>query len=142
MKVSRAMRRLERVRKMEEEQCQSALESTLGNLRWLEAELEAARERERGGRRWVTFSAAKGDLADRVAGLEESRSARQRAASLAPKIRDAQQRVALRRQEFLAKRVERRQVEALIKKAEEQDAIEASRHTQRALDDWFLDKTR
>jgi len=45
--------------------------------------------------------------------------------------------VARLRQEFLGKRVERRQAETLIEKTEAQDAIEAGRHAQQALDDWY-----
>jgi hypothetical protein len=45
--------------------------------------------------------------------------------------------VATLREEFLAKRVERRQAETLIKETEARDAIEAGRRSQQNLDDWF-----
>jgi hypothetical protein len=35
------------------------------------------------------------------------------------------------------KRVERRQAETLIQKTEARDAIEADRHVQQTLDDWY-----
>jgi hypothetical protein len=45
--------------------------------------------------------------------------------------------VATLRQEFLGKRVERRQAETLIRETEARDAIEAGRRGQQALDDWY-----
>jgi hypothetical protein len=50
--------------------------------------------------------------------------------------------VARRRQQFLAKRIERRQVETLIQKTEAKDAVDAGRRAQRDLDDWFLSRAR
>ena len=46
----------------------------------------------------------------------------------------------MRRQEFLAKRIERRQAETLIERSEARDAVDAARRTQRELDDWFLSR--
>jgi len=45
--------------------------------------------------------------------------------------------VAALREEFLAKRVERRHAETLIKETEARDTIEAGRRSQQNLDDWF-----
>jgi hypothetical protein len=50
--------------------------------------------------------------------------------------------VARQRQEFLAKRIERRQVETLIRKIGAGDAVDAGRRAQRDLDDWFLSRAR
>ncbi len=78
MAVSRALRRLLRIRELEEEQSRLALESALGELNRLEASLAAAVERERRGRRLVKASAQTGELPDRLAGLEETRAADRR----------------------------------------------------------------
>ena len=142
MAVSRTMRRLLRVREIAEELSQAALESATSDLRRLESALAAARERERAGRRQVTASAATGELVDRIAGLEETRAARRHAAALTPRIAETELAVTLRRGEFLARRMERRQVESLIWKSEEEAAIEAGRRAQREIDDWFLSQAR
>jgi hypothetical protein len=135
--VSRPLRRLLRIRNIEEEQSRLALETSLGELNRLERALAATAERDRCGRRLVEVSARTGELTDRLAGLEEGRAAGRYRAALAPRIADAELDVAALREEFLARRVKRRQVETLIQEAEAQDAIEAARHGQQALDDWY-----
>jgi hypothetical protein len=141
MAVSRALRRLLRIRDIEEEQGRLALESALGDLRHLENALAATVERARSGRRLVGTSAHSGELPDRLAGLEETRAADRRAAVLVPRIADAELDVVALRQEFLRKRVERRQAETLIRETEARDAVEANRRGQQMLDDWFGNKT-
>jgi hypothetical protein len=44
------------------------------------------------------------------------------------------------REVFLAKRVERRQAETLLREAESRQALEADRRTQHSLDDWYLSR--
>jgi hypothetical protein len=79
-------------------------------------------------------------LPDRLAGLEETRAAGRHASALAPRIAAAELDVVALRREFLARRVERRQAETLIQETEAQDAAEAGRRGQQALDDWFGNK--
>jgi hypothetical protein len=140
MAVSRVLRRLLRIRNLEEEQGRLALESALGELMNLQNVLAAAVERARRGRRLVGTSAQSGELPDRLAGLEETRAAERRTAALAPRIAEAELDVVALRREFLARRVERRQAETLIRETEAQDAAEAGRRGQQALDDWFGNK--
>ena len=142
MAVSRAMRRLMQVRVLEEELREAVLESAVGDLRRMELALVAAKERERSGRQQVTASAKTGELVDRIAGLEETRAALRHGAALKPRIAEAELEVARRRQEFLAKRIERRQVETLIQKTEAEDAVDAGRRAQQELDDWFLSRAQ
>lgn len=142
MAVSPALRRLYRVLEIEEEQCRLALESALGSLRRLEHAHAAASERQRRGRRLVVSSAACAETEDRLAGLEETRAGSRQAAALAPRIAEAGQEVAAQRQAYLAKRVERRQAETLIRETEARDAVEAGRRGQRSLDDWSLSRRR
>ncbi len=137
MAVSRALRRLLRIRDLEEEQCRLALESATGSLHRLQHALEATFERGRRGRRLIEASVHSGELPDRLAGLEEMRSAGCHAQALVPRIADAQLDVAALREEFLSKRVERRQAETLIEETEARDAIEAARRSQQNMDDWF-----
>ena len=137
MAVSRGLRRLLRIRDIEEEQCRLALESAMGTLHGLQHALEATVERDRRGRQLIEASIHSGELPDRLAGLEEMRTAGRHAIALAPRIADAESDASTLREQFLGKRVERRQAETLIKETEALDAIEAGRRDQQNLDDWF-----
>ena len=138
MAVSRSLRRLLRVLEMEEEQRRLALESAVGDLKNLEQALAAATERRREGRNLVAESVRSGQLSERLAGIEETRAALRHATALAPRIADAQDQASVLREEFLAKRVERRQAGTMIHEAEARDAVEAGRRGQQALDEWHL----
>jgi hypothetical protein len=136
MAVSRAMRRLLRVRDIQEEQSRLALESATGELRRLEDAMQATVSQDRRGRMLVGSSARSGELPDRLAGLEETRTAVRFRAAVAPRVTAAQFEVSALREEFLAKRVDRRQAETLIEETETRDAIDRGRRSQQALDDW------
>lgn len=138
MPVSRAMRRLLDVLEIEERECRAALEFARAELERLEHALQGNRERERAGRRLVAASAATGDIADRIAGVEEVQTAKRITAALISRLAQADAAVNTCRAEFLGKRIERRQTETLIEEAEAQEKIETGRRTQRDLDDWFL----
>jgi hypothetical protein len=137
MAVSRALRRLLRIRDLEEEQSRLALESALGELGRLRDAFAVTAERDRLGRRLIDDSARTGILPDRLAGLEETRSASRHAAALGERIETMEDDVAALRREFLGKRVERRQAETLIGETEAQEAVAAGRRGQQALDDWY-----
>jgi hypothetical protein len=140
MAVSHALRRLLRIRELQEEQSRLALESTLGELHRLQHALAATVERERRGRSLIQASAQTGELPDRLAGLEETRSAGLHAAALGPRIDGMEEEVTDRREAFLLKRVERRQAETLIQETEVREAIEDGRRGQQALDDWYCSR--
>jgi hypothetical protein len=97
-------------------------------------------ERERGGRRLVAASAVTGEITDRIAGIEDARTARRIAAALAPRIAEAELALQSRQREFLGKRIERRQTETLIEEAGTLEKVEAGRRAQRDVDDWFLSR--
>jgi vacuolar-type H+-ATPase subunit I/STV1 len=137
MAVSRALRRLLHIRDLQEEQSRLALESALGELHSLEDAMAATFERGRRGRRLVDASARNGQLADRLAGLEETRSASRHAEALEPRIDAMGEEVRELRQEFLSRRVERRQAETLIRETEAREAVEDGRRGQQTLDNWF-----
>lgn len=140
MAVARALKRLLRVLELEEEQRQTALQSALGELHRLENAIDAAGVRERFGRQLVNEGVLKGEFEDRLAGLEEARAGLRTREVLAPRKVEATAVAAQRREEFLAKRIERRQAETLIESAEAQEALESSRRRQAALDEWFLNR--
>ncbi len=135
MSVSCALRRLLRIRELEEEQSRNALDSAQGELVQLEAALNAARAREQFGRRLVSDSAWSGEPEDWFAGLAESRFAAHHAVALSDRIESVEPEIEELRQTFLSRRVERLQSETLIKEAEELVHFEADRRSQRALDD-------
>ncbi len=136
MAVSRGLRRLLRVRELEEEQRRLALEAAMARLRELEDALNRAGVRGRSGRELVTASVHTGEIADRLAGLEELRVAAWQTETLAARVSDAADEVAELRASYLATRVERRQAEVLIEETEARDAVEATRRGQQDLDDW------
>jgi flagellar biosynthesis chaperone FliJ len=137
MPVTAALRRLLRVRNLEEEQHRLALESALADLHILEQALAHACTAERCGRARLASSASVSDPADRIGALVESASAARHAAALQPRIAAAQQEAVRLRQQFLSKRTERQQAETLIRERETQDAIAAGRRDQQGLDNWF-----
>jgi hypothetical protein len=135
--VSRALRKLLRIRNLEEEQSRIALEAAIADLRRLEEAQSATAERDRRGRRLVDSSVQTGELSDRLAGLEEQHAADRFQIGLAPRVLDAEQDVANLREEYLERRVERRQAETLVKESEAREALEADKRSQQGLDDWF-----
>jgi hypothetical protein len=137
MAVSRALRRLVRIRDLEEEQCRVVLESALGDLNRLKHAQAATVEQDRRGRQLLSASAHSGELPDRLAGIEETRAAVRLAAVLEPRIEDAELDVENLREDFLAKRVERRQAATLVEEDAALDAAESQRRSQQSLDDWF-----
>jgi hypothetical protein len=140
MAVSRALRRLLRIRELEEEQSRLALESGMGDMHRLENARTASAERNRRGRHLVQASIRSGEFRDRMAGLEESRAAERLALVLAPRIANAQQRVSSLREDYLSRRVARRQAETLLAEAEARDTADRERRSQQALDDWFRNR--
>jgi hypothetical protein len=156
MPVSSALKRLLRIRDLEQEQHQRALESALAELRQLEKALEQAAARQRSGRTDFTASVLDQNLnldpnpdqrsyrkpLEQQSALVETTIGKRHALALAPRLSRAAAQAALRRQEFLLKRMERRQAETLIEETEAADALEATRKGQKSLDDWYLARPR
>ena len=140
MAIAQGLRRLLRVREIEEEQSRIALDAALGNLGRLEAWERAARSREQRGRRLLTASASSGDAIDRRAAVEEIRGAGRATEVVRPRIAEARWVVTTRQAEYLSCRAQRRQVETLIQEAEARQAVDAERRRQQALDDWFRNR--
>lgn len=136
MPVSGALRRLLHIRDLEEEQHRLALESARTELRRLESALENATVRGRLGRDLAQGRRSIESI-DRQAGMVEAGSAELLAAVLLPRIGESRENAARRTQEFLNKRVERRQAETLIEASEAADVLEAARRGQQGLDEWY-----
>jgi hypothetical protein len=137
MPVSIALRRLLQVRKLEEEQDKAALESALGDVRRVENALRAAQARDRAGRASIASGAPSADPADRIAGMVETEAARRSIQVLAQRASAATARAAALREEYLARRVERRQVDTVIREAEELEMVDRARTQQQNVDECF-----
>ena len=135
MAVSKALRRLLQTRGLEEEQRRLALESAVSRLHGLMRARDAAGVRERDGRALAGSAVVSGDLADRQAGHVEAEAARKIRRMLAPRIEATAMETARLRQDFLDKRVQRRQAETLIEEIETQEAAASGRREQQELDD-------
>jgi hypothetical protein len=142
MGSARTIERILRIRQLQEDESHRALELALAEMAQLELALRAAKNRERAGRSLVAASAKSGEIADRIAGIEESRSAARRAVALALRIRTAEDEVAALRQDYLGKRTSRLQAETLAGQERAREAATGLRRSQQALDDWYLNRMR
>jgi flagellar export protein FliJ len=134
--ASKSLRRLRDIRQAEEEQNKAAMESAVSELQRLETALLESRKRVRWARVLVAESLQSGELLDRIAGLEEIHTADRMAKMLTLKLAAAENNVQKKRQEFLEKRIERRQAETVYDALRARDTAEANRKSQLALDDW------
>jgi hypothetical protein len=135
--VSDSLRRLLHIRTLEEEQRKIALDAALAELHRLENALTAMRARERSGRDHVALSSRSCDATDRIAAIVECESARHGAEIIEARIPEAALRVSSAREEYLQKRVERRQVETVIEETRAALDAEAARRAQQGTDEWF-----
>jgi hypothetical protein len=142
MAASKILRRLRDIRQAEEEQSHAAMESAIAKLERLVTALEETRTRVRRARLLIAASAQTGEFVDRIAGLEEIRLADLLAKTLAAKIHSAESGAQRNKQEFLDKRIERRQVETVYEAMQARDVEEVNRKGQIALDDWYSQHRR
>ena len=136
MALSTPLRRLLRIRELQEEQGRLALEAAMNEVNGVRAALAKAAECDKQGRQIVTDSARTGRLADRIAGLEETRAADRKTHILRGKLETAEQQGAHVRERFLSTRAQRRQAETLVDERDARAESEAERRRQRDLDDW------
>lgn len=136
MAVSRALKRLLRIRELEEEQSRITLESVLLELHQLEVALTHSGERERMGREMVRASAQSADLGARQAGLVETQAATQTSTWITARKAEVEEEVIEQREAFLMRQMRRRQAETMVDEAERRQSAESARKEQHALDDW------
>lgn len=125
------------VREIEEEQRRAVLESALGELQALEVALAAGHLRKRDGEALLARSIGSSEFADRMAAQIEVAAARRRIAAIAPRLAAAEIAAAGARQEYLAKRLERRQAQTLIEGAHNLHSLESGRRDQQTLDETY-----
>jgi flagellar export protein FliJ len=137
MPVPAAMRRLLRVRQVQEEESRAVLEKILRELNSLKAALRAASEWECKGRQIVSESMQSGELRDRLAGQVQEHTARQAKAFLAERIAAAEEQADESRQSYRAACIRMRQVSTLIEKVQGEERLYEARRQQNNLDDWY-----
>ncbi len=140
MAISSALVRLLRVRVLEEEQQRLSLEFALSQLHALESALAAAHLRLHKGKALLAEDRNSIEIADRAAALVEIDAAQRRAAAVRPRIAAAAETVNHARQRYLAKRLERRQVQTLIEEAQAQETVESLRRLQQSADENFASR--
>jgi flagellar export protein FliJ len=135
--VASSLKRLLRVRAIEEEQHKSALESAVAEVHQLDAALVSIAGRARGGRGLLVESAQTGQPSDWQAGVQESCNATDLATVVSNRRASAVNCVDEQRAAYLASRTRRRQAETLVEEALSCEARLGSQRDQQALDDWF-----
>ncbi len=136
MQLSSPLRRLLRIRELEEEQKRLALEASLREVRRLRSALELTARRGKEGRLMLARSANSGTLTDRIAGLEEMRMAGRAGDALRVRLAEAEKQAVMLRESFIATRALRRQAETLVEERETRAEHEEERRRQQGLDDW------
>ncbi len=136
MDNSTSLQRLLTIRRAEEGCSQSEMERAVREQQHLEAAQATAQERRRCASALVSSSAQTGELMDRVAGLQEMKTSDRLRRMFREKIDEARMDTQHKRQELLARRLARRQVETLIDAKLAQSKVDSTRKTQSALDDW------
>jgi flagellar biosynthesis chaperone FliJ len=131
-----SLQRLLHIRRTEEEHCQLTMEKAIAELRHLETLRIVVCKRGERARTLLVSSARSGDLVDRIVALEETSITGRMEPILADMVERARLEAERRRQEFLAKRVARQQVETLADKLLTEGRVKAGRKNQSALDDW------
>lgn len=138
MSVAPGLRRLLRIRGLEEEQLCQALAGNLAELRRAENALVGLLDKMRQERRSaVNLLTAENHLGFTVA-LAGLHYMKERASALEAWIALLKDRAEGSRGLLLIKRTERKQAETLIQRIAQDDATAATRQSQQAVDSWYL----
>lgn len=137
MPVSLALKRLLRIRELEEELSRSALENAVSEREHFQRHLHLAMDRKRDGRNFWNEGVSAGELENRQAGLEEIGIAGRLAEFASTQLAEAEKQLSERRESYLTTRTRHRQAETLIDEGEREDAQKALRRNQQELDEWF-----
>jgi hypothetical protein len=141
MPASRSLRRLFRIRKLEEDQSRLTLDASLAELRRLQLAIRGAAQQGRRGREIMVRGLRTGSLDERIAGLEEEASSERLSSALSIWIQELQSKIDALRDVYRGKSLERRQAETLVNEAEARSQIETARREQSGLDDWYGNRT-
>ena len=137
MARSRVLERLWRLRELEEEQSRMALEARVVDRNRVAARLSEVREGAMRSRTALAAHLGDPDTAARTGALMELEQSRREQTEIGPRMEQAESEVELRREEFLARRTGRRQVETLLERGQEEAREAIARRAQQMLDDWY-----
>jgi flagellar export protein FliJ len=137
MAVQRILRRLQRLRELEEEQSRLELEAAVGNRNRVAQELAAAVQQQIQGRTDFVNGISEEDASGRTGAVIEIEQARRQRLRIEPRLEAADIEVAKQREEFMARRTGRQQVETLVDQERKTEREEAGRRAQQMLDDWY-----
>ena len=130
------LRRLCDLREMEERNEASRLALATAVLRKIDDALRNVRGYEEAARVLIRSGVQRDDIVDRLAGAGETDLAARLVKGLEKKRRLGEEQVGMIRDQYLAKRVERRRVEAILQIEMEREESDAQRRTQSLLDEW------
>ena len=137
MAVRRVLSRLLRLRELEEEQSRVELEIAVGKRNRVAEQLAQAVQRQAQGRRNFANGIVERDTTSRTGAVMEMEQARRQQLRIEPRLAAADTEVGRQREEFLARRTKRRQVETLVDQERAMIREEAGRRAQQVLDDWY-----
>jgi flagellar export protein FliJ len=129
--------RLLRLRELEEEQSRVDLEAAVGQRNKVQQEKLVTRARLQMGRQSFAAGVAEGNAASRTGAVLQVEQARGQEQPLKLRMAAAEAELAQQFAEFLTRRTDRRQVEALVEQQRSRAALETGRRAQQMLDDWY-----
>jgi flagellar export protein FliJ len=137
MAKGRVLNRLLRLRELEEELSRVQLEAAVGDRNRVAGELAVVVQRQAHGRKSFAAWAGDPDTAGRTGAMIAMEQARKQRTRIEPRLEAAEREVIRQREEFLAHRTERRQVETLVDEQQATMREETARRAQQMLDDWY-----
>jgi flagellar export protein FliJ len=137
MAVKKVLERLLRLRELEEEQSRLTLESAVEDRNRIDRELSDAADRQAQGRRTFVAGMSAPDSVGRCGGVMEMEQARRLRQQIAPRLKAAEDEMTRQRDDFLARRTARRQVETLVDEEQQAGRESEARRAQQMLDDWY-----
>jgi flagellar biosynthesis chaperone FliJ len=137
MAAKQGLNRLLRVRQLEEELSRVELEVAVGDRNRMGEELASVAQRQAAGRRDLVRGIMERDTAGRAGSVIEVEQARRLQLRMEPRLEAAEDEVARQREEFLARKRDRRQVETLVDEQQRIAREAAGRRAQQMLDDWY-----
>ena len=131
------LRRFRELRRLEEQDHATVLESARAELQQIDDALQQTSVRKMSARSLIEKSMGTGKTRDWIAGHAEIDSAERVRTILKKRKHLAEQRVESAQARYLAKRIESRQAETLLRAALHREEKAAQRRNQSALDEWF-----
>ncbi len=141
MVPKKVLKRLLRLRELEEEQGRRELELAVLEENRVQQQMLFAGQRLAMGRHHFVEGIARGNGADRAGGVIEVEFSRRQQLLIKPRLEAVEQELARQREHFMTRRAERRQVETLVRDRDKVAAIETGRRAQQMLDDWYGRRT-